>query len=687
MSNTALILTSDPLLCEICDKNFNDEEEINYHKSIYHNFSNCQFCNKTYENGFERDIHEAHVHLPFICYYCNEYFINYKIANDHILKVHNCKICDFCSKKIYPKEKYLEHLSCEHKIKSTIHYNSEKATYLILDPKDEFGFHCKLCYENLPIIFFYIHYKDNHDIKIHILLNIINKMDIRDYVKNMLDFLGTEIKNGNSNYRPRIREKTEHIKPEFNSDICNVCNHVYSFNTPKELHDIFCSGKYYCEECFISFDTLKEMRKHTQKKHIKYCPLGCNNLDLRNANLDDHCNDFHGIVPCKYCGLFLTGIEKYLEEHLKNVHEYKANMACYSQNLLFNISDDVMYCNLCQEVLSNDIYNLEKIVHHYLSCHNFNLKSISKLLVKNSLKHQSIEEEDEDLSDNKEEKISKKNENSLDAGNDNVGIKEEILSDDDDLNENLSTINENFENSYEENSNVQMDEYDMNGHNDINFSEVQCIFSDTSDDAMSDIETSSKTDFEENSTRLFSLEDDIRNNSLFKRIYMECEVCLTGFEKQDKYAKHLQRLHGFKCGDEIEFDANIQDNNESSKYIKVLIKAKKQFYLCLVCKEENSSKTSARKHLRTHNFWLSENCDSYDIGYKCYFCNNLFWTIENRNEHQMEKHSSSNKSIKFMKCFLCTMVFSSKVGQIIYFKRLFYNKFYIADLFKKTCKN
>lgn len=657
------------ILCDLCQEDFSSDEEISYHKIVYHNFSSCKFCHNSYENINERKNHEILEHYPLICIWCNECFLSYKVLNHHILKVHGCKICDFCTEKIYPKEIYLEHLSQKHKI-TAICKDNENTPHLILDPKNENQFLCKLCDKHLPVIFFYMHYKDEHNIKNYILLNIINKMGIKEYIKNKLDYHGTQI----SKIIPNCDAVVDSCKVS-TDNTCKFCGHLYSFKAPREFHDIYCSGNFHCSKCNSSFDSIHERENHLGTEHFIYCPFGCTNMNLTKNNLNNHCMDIHGLVVCKYCGIHISSVEKWLYEHLKLNHNFKTIISDYFENTLFTIINEEVTCSLCGDILTSLMDNLEKVIYHYLSYHKLSLNSIGNLLIQNpsmefnqtvcQIENIKLEANDVEIETANNEGCPK----SLEQKEKNCLCEEKAVSDspmkEDQTDEN--EINENIsEKSFQSNFDMISDvvDYKIDGYNDINFSEVQCIFSDTSDDAMSDNETLNNKESQNidkhdcrNKTNTLS---ESNSSIVLKSLCIKCEVCLSNFDKKDKYIKHLERLHGFKCSNNNE---SVSDKavRLNSKYLTVVKKYKNPLYLCLICKTETRSKMLARKHIRSHDFWISEICDSSDIGYKCYFCNDLFWTIENRNVHQIEKHLSLDESIKFMKCYLCTTIFSSKV--------------------------
>lgn len=52
-------------------------------------------------------------------------------------------------------------------------------------------------------------------------------------------------------------------------------------------------------------------------------------------------------------------------------------------------------------------------------------------------------------------------------------------------------------------------------------------------------------------------------------------------------------------------------------------------------------------------------CTLESIGYRCRFCFNLFWTPNQRNQHQIEQHQDENDDI-LMNCNVCSVYFTSK---------------------------
>ncbi|XP_026461776.1 zinc finger protein 93-like [Ctenocephalides felis] len=396
-------------------------------------------------------------------------------------------------------------------------------------------------------------------------------------------------------------------------------------------------------------------------------------MNLTKNNLNNHCMDIHGLVVCKYCGIHISSVEKWLYEHLKLNHNFKTIISDYFENTLFTIINEEVTCSLCGDILTSLMDNLEKVIYHYLSYHKLSLNSIGNLLIQNpsmefnqtvcQIENIKLEANDVEIETANNEgclkSLEQKEKNCLCEEKVSDSPMKEDQTDENEINENISE--KSFQSNFDMISDVV--DYKIDGYNDINFSEVQCIFSDTSDDAMSDNETLNNKESQNidkhdcrNKTNTLS---ESNSSIVLKSLCIKCEVCLSNFDKKHKYIKHLERLHGFKCSNNNE---SVSDKavRLNSKYVTVVKKYKNPLYLCLICKTETRSKMLARKHIRSHDFWISEICDSSDIGYKCYFCNDLFWTIENRNVHQIEKHLSLDESIKFMKCYLCTTIFSSK---------------------------
>lgn len=125
--------------------------------------------------------------------------------------------------------------------------------------------------------------------------------------------------------------------------------------------------------------------------------------------------------------------------------------------------------------------------------------------------------------------------------------------------------------------------------------------------------------------------------------------------------EHIHAQHGFNanlsCNDCLKSFIN---ESELELHIDNIHKLKEGDLNCPFC-----TLVSFRKHIQRHlqmehSKQIETNLVTADVGYKCRFCDELFWKQMDRNFHEIKKHFKFNEHL-FVRCFVCSEVFSREV--------------------------
>ncbi|GLH01750.1 Protein suppressor of hairy wing [Gryllus bimaculatus] len=90
------------------------------------------------------------------------------------------------------------------------------------------------------------------------------------------------------------------------------------------------------------------------------------------------------------------------------------------------------------------------------------------------------------------------------------------------------------------------------------------------------------------------------------------------------------------------------------------LKLTSQNYHCHFCPVQTVSRPAMRQHLsKMHGSVLVQEKPLKDVAYKCRFCDIIFWKVADRDEHQVINHA--DQMANFFKCYVCSKVYSSKL--------------------------
>lgn len=128
----------------------------------------------------------------------------------------------------------------------------------------------------------------------------------------------------------------------------------------------------------------------------------------------------------------------------------------------------------------------------------------------------------------------------------------------------------------------------------------------------------------------------------------KCEICQGSFisgEGSKELARHMSSLHGF-C---LPSGRGLDRAQSTRKSIK-----------CRFCPTQTPSRPSLRQHLSlVHSKELEKEPPDREVAYPCRYCDHLFWRLSDCDEHQVATHSDQISS--FFKCYVCLKVYSSKL--------------------------
>ena len=168
----------------------------------------------------------------------------------------------------------------------------------------------------------------------------------------------------------RIHRSDSHDCTDLSEPLTNCeTQDNHSANSPKKVLELardinqssgeleeLCQEKetviYSCTECAVTFPERKQLEKHIQENHIKYCPI-CNEACSSISSLDNHMSLAHS-PHCNTCNINFTSAPE-LKEHLSL--EHRRNTSKFT-------------CNVCQKEFENQNSLQDHIQKEHAQCNN-----------------------------------------------------------------------------------------------------------------------------------------------------------------------------------------------------------------------------------------------------------------------------------------------------------------------------
>lgn len=434
-----------------------------------------------------------------------------------------------------------------------------------------------------------------------------------------------------SRYTDIIQIKGATTETLNNAEKCEICKNEFNENAPSLLHDIYCKGFIACIECDSIFSDSNSLKTHKIKKHGEVsCKYGCE-IKLNLDDLPTHIKSIHDITSCILCGIVLSSCNNKLKFHLQEQHNVEPQLydkICDNDKLyrLEESESKKVFCNFCDNDITKTMNDLCNVISHYELDHKAKKKIVLKKLEKNPI----------------QEKLKPK------------------------INLNLNEKNKILLN-FEKTSSIINFDINSNKLEDYDTSLIDCIVTDTSQDECT-------TDDESKS---------IEKNFI-------CKICYKKSKTKRSLYYHHKAIHGFStdnyqlkcnlCKIKFSTKATLRVHNKN-KHVPVTSDNIKGYYECPICNINSKTKKLIRQHLRTHNEIYELKCTNEFLGYKCKFCDDNFWTIDDRNLHNLQMHPH-----EYMICHLCNCLWSSKVSYniIILTISFFIIFFIILDITPKT---
>lgn len=307
--------------CQICDKDFTSPIQLTVHCIVLHGLVPCTHCLKLFENVDVLDQHTRTQHAceNHICAECSNKFPNQNDLASHITFKHAMRLCELCG-LLNPIDDYPQHLSTLHKV-------TDNLIQIPLNPVNQNEYRCHLCHDKKSV--------DRLD---KLLLHYLY------FHKCSLQSLLLHILNGNDMNSLQSRNMDDDVHTK-----CSACSLSYTWSMPKIYHKIYCQHFIYCMACTKCFNTQENYDKHMERCDKKPSKIWfCNNC-------------CHPTID---------------ELHFQTVHNIST--ASWSQETsLLNTKNE---CNFCAENLNSKAANLNQIIDHFRTLHNFKATAILSYL-------------------------------------------------------------------------------------------------------------------------------------------------------------------------------------------------------------------------------------------------------------------------------------------------------------------
>lgn len=174
--------------------------------------------------------------------------------------------------------------------------------------------------------------------------------------------------------------------------VCNVCEKP--INSDSCLHDVFCHGFLMCKqkECDQLFENNNDLVRHLDFEHpINSCRFGCQEINLKHREVDEHLQKSHDIIECNLCNI-ISGSGNF-KNHLRDKHS--VNLMTYEKAIsqtsskLYRLEQSSRHkrqvlCNFCDCDLTQQIREFS-FLSHYQNQHEITVTAILRNLDKNPI--------------------------------------------------------------------------------------------------------------------------------------------------------------------------------------------------------------------------------------------------------------------------------------------------------------
>ncbi|XP_055322707.1 zinc finger protein 423-like [Sitodiplosis mosellana] len=532
-------INKDTYECRICDNVFTSPIQLTVHCIALHGALPCIHCLKLFESEHMLGDHTRTQHDcdKHICPECSDEFPQQTDFESHMRSKHSKRLCELCE-LLTSIDEQQQHLSTLHKI-------ADGSFKITLAPVNQNDFRCNSCSDGKSV--------DRLDkLLLHYLY--FHKCSLQSLLRCILN-------NNMESLQSQISHDDVHAK-------CSTCNQSYTWSVPKIYHKIYCQGFMYCPSCTNCFDTQEKYDEHMQL---------CQDKPFK-INFCDNCSN--------------SSVD---EPHLRSVHNF-STVSWNPAPSLLNAEND---CTFCAENLSCEEANLNGIIDHFRTFHNFDAAAILSYLKQGKSKTKT-----EQCDEQCDKKRTRKNVAEIRAidGDENVG-------------------------------------YLMNFDTKL----VKYVYSSASDYDSNDSD-------EENITRAINT--------------YQCDVCDYRSRSKFVHVMHMHKKHGFSlktpefrcnvCRTIFKSNRSLRKHNQNSHHKQTVGKR----FKCSFCEFGSNGKTKIRRHIGEHVEASYHPCSLKSIGFNCRYCHFIFWTKEQLNEHQLNRHSEHLQDT-YLLCSLCFSSFNN----------------------------
>ncbi|OWR43039.1 zinc finger protein 107 [Danaus plexippus plexippus] len=452
---------------------------------------------------------------------------------------------------------------------------------------------------------------------------------------------------------------------------CLLCDDWFINRSKMILHYAVNHKKDFCGICRYFVPNRQAWYAH-EKFHSPWPCSQCVETFTSELMLREHLNSAHNLVHCRLCHFRVSADFNY-NSHLFEKHNV-TNVSSKNEDVLWKVEGGTFQCLLC----SKSENTLSTFFGHFMGIHHLTLKcltsviagrdtpftvkgaDVSEKFINEQLKsHVRLGYVDWETKDDKtmnEFKKEKDLENSLTKVEQSASvreIKEEVISDEEELVEKENEVNQKDEpsSSY----------YKWAEDFDITYMEIIIVhksYYDYVDTSLRDI-----------NSNLMPEKSYLNYERMKAEIYMdvECGFCKTNFDTAQSFVEHMNKIHSVKsvplysCRVCCETFDNYLD---LCTHVTEELADFEDLWICQFCDKEFDNREETRHHLTEH--WTAldyDNCFSPHLGFKCKYCPTLFWNEPDRETHQLRVHLDKYKH-QFYKCEKCDMEFGDKVWYV-----------------------
>ena len=235
-------------ICDLCDRDFNNQDELQQHVNNGHNLS-CNSCDALFTNESELQKHSANRHRVQ-CDKCQQSFLNHVELINHNKSnhEHSCQDCQHIALTLDELQEHIE----------SIHTNS---------------FHeCSFCAASFQ-----------------------SESSLENHINQVHSFLCSECDKQFPNEESIEKHKNDvHVQ----SSICMICNIQFKGCSLLKTH-LLKEHRSKCQECQTMFNSVSALEEHLHQKHRHPCD-SCEQILRSKEQLEIH-NELEHVHTCNVC--------------------------------------------------------------------------------------------------------------------------------------------------------------------------------------------------------------------------------------------------------------------------------------------------------------------------------------------------------------------------------------------------